>query len=285
MPMKDSLTPEHPLSLFLSEGGDEPDVRKAWGKAVISRILKTSTPVAIASVIAIMLAKNSAAPVANVTALLADKSALQPVIDQSTPTILLTSGAQALAPTARNEPARDETPDQRRTESQPSAADLLGQFQGWAAEKDAQAQVMPVQPVQADPALVVQNAPVKVTENARASTVQPTQKHRHRPVRNARAALPPVQNLGKKARRKQNARERAPLAQDARAQNQSEQGAQAPKAEEPLSTEHYATGNNLPYDDDQLKQKLVICRGCGPRGDSTPQNKSMTSVPRNWNSD
>jgi len=57
------------------------------------------------------------------------------------------------------------------------------------------------------------------------------------------------------------------------------------KGEDPTSGQRYATGDDLQYDDDRLKQKLVICRGCGAHGDNTPQNKSMTSVPRDWNSD
>jgi hypothetical protein len=57
------------------------------------------------------------------------------------------------------------------------------------------------------------------------------------------------------------------------------------KGEDPTSAQRYATGDDLQYDDDRLKQKLVICRGCGTHGDSTSRNKSMTSVPRDWNSD
>jgi len=57
------------------------------------------------------------------------------------------------------------------------------------------------------------------------------------------------------------------------------------RAEKPTSAERYATGDDLPYDDDQLKQKLVICRGCGPHGDSIRRDKSMTSMPRDSNSD
>jgi hypothetical protein len=57
------------------------------------------------------------------------------------------------------------------------------------------------------------------------------------------------------------------------------------KGEDPTSAQRYATGDDLQYDDDRLKQKLVICRGCGTHGDSTTRNKSVTSVPRDWNSD
>ena len=231
MPTKDGFTPEHPLPLFLVEH-DEPGVGEAWETTVTSsRILKTSILVVTASLIAFLLVENPATLFANVMALLIDKSALQPVNGQSMPTIRSASGTQALPPTARNEPTRDEIvaafePDQSRSESEPSAAALLRQFQAWAAEKDAQAQVGPVQPVEAVPEPVVQNAPAKVVEDARAPV---RQKYRQvRPIRNARAEVRPVQSPGKRARRKQNAGVQVPPAQDARAQNQSVQDAQAP---------------------------------------------------------
>lgn len=231
MPTKDGFTPEHPLPLFLAEH-DEPGVEEAWERAVISsRILKTCIVVVTASAIAFLLVENPVALFADVTALLIDKSALQPVNDQSMPTIRSTSGAQALPPTAKNEPAHDEIvavfePDQSRTESEPPAAALLSQFQAWAAEKDAQAQVGLVEPVQAVPAPLVQNAPARVAENARAPVRQ--RNRQVRPIRNARAEIRPMQSPGKRARRKENARVQAPPAQDARAQDQFPQDAQAP---------------------------------------------------------
>jgi hypothetical protein len=57
-----------------------------------------------------------------------------------------------LPPTARDAPTRDEiaaafkTAHQNQTEiSQPTAEALFEQFQAWAAEQDARAQVPPVQ--------------------------------------------------------------------------------------------------------------------------------------------
>jgi hypothetical protein len=284
MPTKDGFTPEHPLPLFLAQH-DEPNVGKVWDRTVISsRILKTSILVVAASVIAILLVENPVALFANVTALLVDKLALQPLTGQSTPTIQSTSAAQDLPPTARNEPARDEIvvafePDQRQTESEPPATAPFRQFQAWAAEKEVEAQVGPGQPVQADPAVVAQNAPAKVAENARASPVRPIQKHRHvRLVQNARAEMRPVQwdGLGQPP----TADTRSPPAKQRISHNQTKANGEGPASAEP-----YATGDDLPYDDDRLKQKLVICRGCGAHGDSTPRDKSMTSMPRDWNSD
>ncbi len=43
MPTKDGFTPDHPLPLFLSEERGQPDIGKAWDRAVIiqSRSLRT----------------------------------------------------------------------------------------------------------------------------------------------------------------------------------------------------------------------------------------------------
>ena len=218
MPTNDGFTPNHPLPLFLSEHADEPDFEKAWDRAVISsRILKMSILVVTASVIAILLVENPVALFANVTASLVNISALQPGTDQSTPTIQSTAGTQALPPTARDAPARDEIAaasepaDQSQTEiHQPSAEDLFKQFQAWSAEEDARAPVGSVQPVQDAQAQVAQNAPAQV---------RPVQKHRQvRPLQNPRA----------KVRREQNARVQVRPAQDARAQDPAGQNAQAP---------------------------------------------------------
>jgi hypothetical protein len=282
MPTKDGFTPEHPLPLFLAEH-DEPGVGVVLERAVTSsRILKTSILVVAASVIAILLVENPVGLFANVMALLIDKSALQPLTGQSTPTIQSTSAAQDLPPTARNEPARDEIvaafePDQSQTESEPPAVALFRHFQAWAAEKDAEAQVGPGQPVQADPAVVVQNAPAKVAENARISPVRPM--HRHvRPVQNARAEMRPLHRDGLGQQPTEDMR--SSPAKQRISHNQTKAN-----GEGPVSAERHARGDDLPYDDDQFKQKLVICRGCGAHGDRTRRDKSVTSVPRDWNSD
>ena len=228
MPTNDGFTPNHPLPLFLSEHADEPDFEKAWDRAVISsRILKMSILVVTASVIAILLVENPVALFANVTASLVNISALQPGTDQSTPTIQSTAGTQALPPTARDAPARDEIAaasepaDQSQTEiHQPSAEDLFKQFQAWSAEEDARAPVGSVQPVQDAQAQVVQNAPAQV---------RPVQKHRQvQRVQNAPAEIRPERHPRAKVRREQNARAQVAPVQDPRAQDQSVQNAQAP---------------------------------------------------------
>ena len=149
MATKDGFPPDDHFPLFLSEHAGEPEqpgVGIAWDKAVISsRILKTSILVVTATAIgiAILSVGNPVALLANATASLVDISALQPGTDQSTPTIQSRAGAQALPPTARDAPARDEITaalepaDQSQTENrQPSAETLLKQFQAWAAEQE-----------------------------------------------------------------------------------------------------------------------------------------------------
>jgi hypothetical protein len=217
MPTKDGFNPDHPL--FLADEPEQQGIGKAWDRVAVisSRVLKASILVATATAIgiAILSMGNPGTLVAYVTASLVDKSALQPGTDQSTPTIQSTADAQALPPTAKDAPTRDEiaaaSESASQTEnSEPSSEALFRQFQSWAAEKDAQAQVGPVQSVQ--------DAPAQVVQNARAP-LRPMQKHRHvRPVHSARAEIRPVQPPRKKVRREQNARVQVPPAQDARAQ-------------------------------------------------------------------
>ncbi len=238
MPTRDGFNPDHPVPLLLADEPEQEDIGKARDRAVIpSRVLKASILVATATAIgiAILSVGNPVTLFADVTASLVDKSALQPGTDQSTPTIQSTADAQASPLTAKDAPTPDEiaaaseSASQSQAEnSEPSSEALFRQFQVWAAEKDAQAQVEPVQSVQDAPAQVAENAPAQVAENARAA-LRPMQKHRHvRPVQSARAELRPVQNPRKKVRREQNARVQVPPAQDARAQDQSVQNAQPP---------------------------------------------------------
>ena len=260
MPTKDGFNQDHPLHLFLADEPEEQGVEKAWHRAVISsptkdgydqddrlplvlvdeveqqgigkawdgavissRVRKASILGATATAIfvAILWVGNPATLFADLTASLVDKSALQPGTDQSTPTIQSTADAQALPPTAKDAPTRDEMAaatepaDQNQTEnSEPPSEALL------APDKDAQARVGPEQPVQDAPGQVAQNAPASVTANARAS-LRPMQKDRHvRRVHHARAEIRPVQNPRKKVRHEQTARAEIPPAQDARAQDQ-----------------------------------------------------------------
>jgi hypothetical protein len=240
MATKDGFPPDDHFPLFLSEHAGEPEqpgIGIAWDKAVISsRILKTSILVVTATAIgiAILSVGNPVALLANVTASLVDKSAPQPGSDQSTPTIQSTADAQALPPTTEDAPTGDntaaafKTADQSQTEiRQPPPEALFKQFQAWAAEEDAQAQVRPVQPVQ-DAQPRVQDDQTQVVQNARAQ-VRSVQKHRHvKPVHNARAKIRPEHNARAQMRREQNAGVQARPVQNTQAQVQPVQNAQPP---------------------------------------------------------
>jgi hypothetical protein len=262
MPTKDGFSPGHPVPVFLADEPEEQGIGKALDTAgIASLVLKASILVATATAIgiAILSVGNPAtlfadvtASVADVTASLIDKSALKPGTDQSTPTIQSTADAQALPPPAPDAPARDEIAaasepaGQSQTEnSEPVTEALFKQFQAWADEKDAQAKVEPVQPVQDAPTPVVQNSLAQVEENPRASS-RPVQKHRHvRAVHNARADVQAVHNPRKKVRRERNARVQAPPAQDARAQQQDQpvQNAQTPSLQAPSFLQTFGLRN------------------------------------------
>jgi hypothetical protein len=236
-PTEDGFNQDLPLPL-LADGPEQQGIGKAWDRAVISsRVLKASILVATATAIGIAIPSlgNPVMFFADITALMVDKSALQTGTDQSTPTIQSTADAQALPPTAESAPtaqnattvenaltgdkiaAASEPAGQIQTENSEPPSEALPT---WAAEKDAQAPVGPVQSVQ--------DAPAQVAENARAP-LRPMQRHPHvRPVNKARAEIRPVQNPPKKVRREQNARLQVPPARDARAQDKSVQNAQAP---------------------------------------------------------
>jgi hypothetical protein len=214
MPTKDGFDPDHPLPRFLADKPEQKDIGEAWDRAVgSSRVLKASILIATATGIGIAILSMGnpvtifaevTASFADVTASLVDKSAFQPGTDQSAPTVQSTADSRVLSPTAKDAPTRDEIAagselaGQSQTENSEPAAEeaLFRQFQAWAAEKDAQAQVGPVQPVQ--------DATALVAENARAS-LRPMQKHRRvLTVHSARAEIGPVHNPRKKVRREQN---------------------------------------------------------------------------------
>jgi hypothetical protein len=238
MPTRDGFDPDQPVPLFLADEPEQQGIGKAWDRAVIApRVLKASILVATATAIgiAILWVGNSVTLFADVTTSRVDKSTLPAGADQSAPTIQSTADAQALPPPAKDAPTSDEiaaasdSAVQSQTENiEPSSEVLFRQFQAWAAEKDAHAQVAPVQPVQEAPEQVSQHASVQVAQNAEAP-LPPLQRHRHvRPVQNARAEIRSAQNPRKKLRREQDARVQLPPARDARARGESVQNVQAP---------------------------------------------------------
>ena len=261
MPTKDGFSPGHPVPVFLADEPEEQDIGNAWDTAVISSlILRGSILVATVTAIGIAILSvanpvtlfaDVTASVADVTASLIDRSPLKSGTDQSTPTIQTatiqtatiqsTADAQALPSPAKDAPTRDEVaavsepagPSQagpsQAENSEPISEALFKQFQAWADERDAQAQVAPVKPVQDAPTEVGQNSMAQVTENPQASS-RSVQKRRHRAVHNARAEIRHISR--KKVRRERNARVEVAPAEDARAQQRDQlvQNAQAPQA-------------------------------------------------------
>jgi hypothetical protein len=151
MATKDGFASDVPL--FLSDHDEErepPDTGKVWYRAAISsRNLRTSILVvtAAAIVFAILAVGTPVALFANATASLVGISAPQSGTGESTPAVQSSSSAQA-SPAARDAPTHAEivaafnTAHQSQTEiRQPPAEASLKQFQAWATEQDARAQV------------------------------------------------------------------------------------------------------------------------------------------------
>jgi len=151
----------------------------------------------------------------------------QPAADQSTsatvslvpsPSIQSSNDVGGLQSAAKDALTRDEntaseivTSDETER-SEPSSEALLGQFQTWAAEKDAQDKATSTQAVQHAPPPVAGGAQEPSAKNARAD-VRPVQKRRQ--TLTVRTAGVHRQDLQKEVRR---ARAERPPAQDARSQ-------------------------------------------------------------------
>ncbi len=263
MPIQDAFHPNHPLPVFLADQPEQQDIGKArdrasWRGLKVSILIATATAIGIA----VLWPGNPVNLFAEVTASLVDNLGLQPRADQSTPKTQST--AEALPPTARDTPTRDDiaasdTAGQDQTEkSEPSSEALFRQFQTWAAEKGAQADVKPVQPVQDTPAQIVPDAPARVVQDARAQTenapaqaaanarvnLRIMQEHGHvQPAQHARAEMR-VQNPRKKVvRRAQNARVQDARAQDARALDARAQGQPVQNPETPSFLQTFGVRN------------------------------------------
>ena len=247
MPTKDDFNPDQRLPRFLAREPEQQSLGKARDRTVIKASIwaaaATALSIAILSVVGnpVTLLADVTASIADLTASLAHKSALEPDTYQSMPTIQSSADVQALPTTAKEVLAREENAASSEPTGQnptENGEGLFRQFQAWAAEKDEQAEVGPVQSVQDAPAQVVQNAPALVVQDAPAqiaedtrASLKPKQKHRHvRALRNARAEMRHVHNPRKKVRREQDSRVQGRPAQEARAPEQSQfvQNAQPP---------------------------------------------------------
>src|SRR6202051_115744 len=195
------------ISLRLSVHAEEPQqvgILKAWNRAVTaSQIMKMSIlVVTTAGMVFAVLSVENPIVLANATASLVGTSAPQDGT-QSMPKIQSTADVRALLPTASEAPTGDEiaaafkTPNQSQTEiSQPPAEALLKQFQAWAAEEDARAEVRPAKNARQH---------VRSEHNVRAKV---------RRVHHARVHIRPLKNARAEVREEQNSR-----AQDRSVQN------------------------------------------------------------------
>jgi hypothetical protein len=254
MSMEDDFGPDHPLPRFLAHRRERQGIRKAPERTVTSsRAFRAGILIAAATAASITVLSAGdpvtlfaavMASFADVRASLVGNSEVRPDTDQPDSTIQLTAGAPASIQSAADDPAKDAPPRDEIAASEPAGKDeaekseptseaLFRQYQTWAAEQDAQAEVRPVQPVQDAPEHVAQNAPAQVAENA---SVPHRLMQRHRHLGSVHAAR--AEHVRKKARRVQSvraeppptqgARVERPPTQDARAQSQAVQNAQAP---------------------------------------------------------
>jgi hypothetical protein len=188
-------------SLHLSVHAEEPQlvgILKAWDRAVTaSQIMKKSIlVVTTAGIVFAVQSVENPIVLANATASRVSTSAPQDG-SQSMPKIQSTTDAPALLPTASEAPTGDEITgaiepaDQSQTEIRQLPAEaLLKQFQAWAAEKDARAEVRPVKNAREH---------VRSEHNVRAKV---------RRVHNARVHVRPVKNARAEVRQEQNSRAR-----------------------------------------------------------------------------
>ena len=260
MPTKDGFNPDQRLPIFLDDEAEQEGIGRIRDRAVLSsRVLIVTVWAAAAAALAIALLSveiparvftDLTGSITDVTASLVNKSALQPGADPSTPAVQYAAGVAALVPTATDASREEiaavsEIADQRQpTNSEPASESLFSQFQAWAAQKEAQAQVEPVQSVEDTPTQVVQDAPAPVAQNAPAevatdarTSLRPMQKRRHaRALHNARAEMPSAHHRRNKVSRKQYSRVPDPPAQEARAQAQGPVVQSAPAAPSFLPT-------------------------------------------------
>lgn len=136
----------------------------AAGAAIVFTVLSVGNPLVL---------------FANATASVSGESAPQDGTGQQMPIVQSTSGGQASAPTAEEALKSDDSDAAFKTAGEteirePPAEALLKQFQAWATEEDARAQVQPVQPV--EPVQPIQDARAHGVQNARAE-VRPVQEH------------------------------------------------------------------------------------------------------------
>jgi hypothetical protein len=162
MTTTDRFAPNHPVPVIMSQPAEEHE-RSGFKIAVLATIALVCTAAAI--MFAIALTGNSVVFLGNVKASPVSGSAPRNGSDQSMPSVESTASAQAFVPSAKEAPTGEGllTAFKNAFESQtgvdqPPARELFNQFEAWAAEEHAQANVPPPYPLQDGRAQVVQNA-------------------------------------------------------------------------------------------------------------------------------
>jgi hypothetical protein len=192
MATRDRFPPSNPVPLVISDHAEEAEQSgKAWDAIISSRIAKTVVSVfmAAAIVFAIVIVGNPI--VLFVTASEVSTSAPRDE-GQSMPAIQSTASAQALQPAASEAPRADELLaafktafESKTVVDQPRDEALFDQFQAWAAEEDAPAQVRSPQPIRDARAQVAQKVRVQPLPKPRPVQAQKTARSQDASVQNA----------------------------------------------------------------------------------------------------
>jgi hypothetical protein len=192
MATRDRFPPSNPVPLVISDHAEEAEQSgKAWDAIISSRIAKTVVSVfmATAIVFAIVIVGNPI--VLFVTASEVSTSAPRDE-GQSMPAIQSTASAQALQPAASEAPRADELLaafktafESKTVVDQPRDEALFDQFQAWAAEEDAPAQVRSPQPIRDARAQVAQKVRVQPLPKPRPVQAQKTARSQDASVQNA----------------------------------------------------------------------------------------------------
>jgi hypothetical protein len=192
MATRDRFPPSSRVPLFVSDHAKEPEQSgKAWDAIVSSRIAKTIVSVFMAAAIVFTIVIVGNPIVLFVTASQVSTSAPRDK-GHSMPAIQSTASAQALTPAAREAPRADEllaafktTFESKTVVDQPRAEALFDQFQAWAAEEDAPAQVRSPQPIQDARAQVAQKVRAQPLPKPRPVQAQQTARSQDPSVQNA----------------------------------------------------------------------------------------------------
>ena len=192
MATRDRFPPSNPVPLVISDHAEEAEQSgKAWDAIISSRIAKMVVSVFMAAAIVFAIAIVGNPIVLFVTASEVSTSAPRDK-GQSMPAIQSTASAQALPPAASETPRADELLaafktafESKTVVDQPRDEALFDQFQAWAAEEDAPAQVWSPQRIQDARPQLAQKVRVQPLPKPRPVQAQKTARSQDPSVQNA----------------------------------------------------------------------------------------------------